>query len=90
MNPLPGPVARSAQRRAPALHRSGPVVQPLRLLHELLHGLDGVLELREAAGVHEDAHAFAVESGFFAMKLGASYDYEVRSPRGSCGTIKPA
>src|SRR5215207_184959 len=58
---LPGPAGRSAQRRVPALHRSAPVVQPLRLLHELLHGLDGVLELGEAAGVHEDAYAFAVE-----------------------------
>src|SRR3954447_18481260 len=61
MNPSGFPVARSAQRRAPSLHRSAPVVQPLRLLHELLHGLDGVLELGEAAGVHEDAYAFAVE-----------------------------
>jgi hypothetical protein len=48
---------RAASRRA--RHRSAPVVQPLRLLDELAHGLDGILDLGEAAAVHQLAPAVA-------------------------------
>ena len=46
-------IARCSSRLAQPCHIANLVVQPSRLRHELAHGVDGVLNLGEAAAVHQ-------------------------------------